>query len=72
MPPTCDPRVVNRPTVTIIRAAKLAGVSRRTIYNWLAKGKLEYCHTAGGNVRIFLDTLFIEGQPIGTEAHPRS
>jgi predicted site-specific integrase-resolvase len=33
-------------------------VSRRTIYNWLSSGKIEYVRTAGGSVRIFVDTLW--------------
>jgi excisionase family DNA binding protein len=36
----------------------MVGVSRRTIYNWLAGGKLEYVRTAGGSVRIFVDSLW--------------
>jgi len=35
-------------------------VSRRTIYNWIASGKVEYIRTAGGSVRIFVDTLWRE------------
>jgi excisionase family DNA binding protein len=42
-------------------ACELAHVSRRTIYNWLSKRKVEYIRTAGGAVRIYLDTLFREG-----------
>jgi len=34
------------------------GVSRRTIYNWMAAGKVQYVRTAGGAVRIFEDTLW--------------
>ena len=34
------------------------GVSRRTIYNWMAAGKVEYVRTAGGAVRILEDTLW--------------
>jgi predicted site-specific integrase-resolvase len=33
-------------------------VSRRTIYNWIAGGKVQYVRTAGGSVRIFADTLW--------------
>ena len=40
--------------------AELVGVSRRTIYNWIASGKVEYVRTAGGSVRIFVDTLWRE------------
>ncbi len=47
-----------RDTISIIKACELVGVSRRTIYNWLAAGKIEYVRTAGGAVRIFTDTLW--------------
>jgi excisionase family DNA binding protein len=43
-----------------MKAADLVGVSRRTIYNWLSSGKLEYVRTAGGAVRIFVDSLWRE------------
>ena len=41
-----------------MKACELVGVSRRTIYNWLSSGKVEYVRTAGGSVRIFVDTLW--------------
>jgi len=41
-----------------MKACELVGVSRRTIYNWIASGKIEYVRTAGGSVRIFVDTLW--------------
>jgi excisionase family DNA binding protein len=47
-----------RPLVSILRACELVGVSRRTIYNWLKAGKLEYVRTAGGAIRIYVDSLF--------------
>ena len=40
------------------------GVSRRTIYNWMAGGKVQYVRTAGGSVRIFADTLWREPQAL--------
>jgi len=46
-----------RPRVNIAQACVIAGVCRRTIYHWLAAGKIEYVRTAGGQVRIFVDTL---------------
>jgi len=49
---------VERKTTSIMKACELVGVSRRTIYNWLASGKIEYVRTAGGSVRIFVDTLW--------------
>jgi excisionase family DNA binding protein len=49
---------VERKTISIMKACELVGVSRRTIYNWLSAGKVEYVRTAGGSVRIFVDTLW--------------
>lgn len=49
---------IGRHTVSILQACDLVHVSRRTIYNWLHDGKLEYVRTAGGSVRIFEDTLW--------------
>ena len=50
--------MLDRQTVSISRACDLVGVSRRTIYNWIASGKIQYVRTAGGSVRIFADTLW--------------
>lgn len=44
--------------VSIAEACALAGVSRRTIYHWIALGKVDYVRTAGGSVRIVQSTLF--------------
>jgi excisionase family DNA binding protein len=49
---------LERKTISIMKACELVGVSRRTIYNWLSSGKIEYVRTAGGSVRIFVDTLW--------------
>jgi excisionase family DNA binding protein len=49
---------LGRNTVSILQAKAAAGVCRRTIYNWLRSGRLEYVRTAGGSVRIFEDSLF--------------
>ena len=54
---------MDRKTISIMKACDLVGVSRRTIYNWLSSGKVEYVRTAGGSVRIFVDTLWRD--PIG-------
>ncbi len=48
----------DRKTLSIAQACELVGVSRRTIYNWIAGGKVDYVRTAGGSVRIFVDTLW--------------
>lgn len=49
---------MDRKTVSIMQACEVVGVSRRTIYNWISGGKVEYVRTAGGSVRIFVDTLW--------------
>jgi excisionase family DNA binding protein len=48
----------DRKLVTIMKACELACVSRRTMYNWLGSGKLEFVRTVGGSVRIYADSLF--------------
>ena len=47
--------MIERKTISIMKACELVGVSRRTIYNWIASGKIEYVRTAGGSVRIFVE-----------------
>jgi excisionase family DNA binding protein len=56
-----------RQTISIMKACEVVGVSRRTIYNWMAGGKVEYVRTAGGSVRIFADSLWRspQGAPSG-------
>jgi excisionase family DNA binding protein len=49
---------MERETLTIMKACEVVGVSRRTIYNWISAGKVEYVRTAGGSIRIFADTLW--------------
>jgi excisionase family DNA binding protein len=58
--PTSQPSMPppTRELLTIMRACARVGVSRRTIYNWITSGKLEYVRTAGGSIRIYADTLF--------------
>ena len=51
-------RPMERETLTIMKACEVVGVSRRTIYNWISAGKVEYVRTAGGSIRIFADTLW--------------
>ena len=55
---TIEAMTADRKTISINKASELVGVSRRTIYNWIASGKVEYIRTAGGSVRIFVDTLW--------------
>jgi excisionase family DNA binding protein len=63
---------MDRETLSIMKACEVVGVSRRTIYNWIAAGKVEYVRTAGGSVRIFADTLWRDARhersaAVGTE-----
>jgi excisionase family DNA binding protein len=70
---------VERKAISIMKACELVGVSRRTIYNWISAGKVEYVRTAGGSIRIFVDSLWRDPQPgdqtfdmpfaMSTEAH---
>ena len=62
--PAVQIMMIDRKTIPIMKACELVGVSRRTIYNWIANGKVEYVRTAGGSVRIFVDTLWrVPGRP---------
>jgi excisionase family DNA binding protein len=61
--------LLDRKTVSIPRACELVGVSRRTIYNWIAGGKIQYVRTAGGSVRIFEDTLWRRPETLAEGAH---
>jgi excisionase family DNA binding protein len=54
---------MDRQTLSIMKACEVVGVSRRTIYNWIAAGKVEYVRTAGGSIRIFADTLWRDPAP---------
>ena len=49
---------IERQTLSIMKACEIVGVSRRTIYNWMAGGKVQYVRTAGESVRIFADSLW--------------
>lgn len=50
--------MIDRRTVSIRQACALAGVSRRTLYNWMDAGKVEFRYTAGGSRRIYEDSLW--------------
>ena len=59
---------MDRQTLSIMKACEAVGVSRRTIYNWISAGKVEYIRTAGGSIRIFADTLWRDAEPSRTLA----
>lgn len=47
-----------RTLISVREAMKEAAVSKRTIWNWIATGKVEVLRTPTGHVRIFHDTLW--------------
>ena len=56
---------MDRQTLSIMKACEVVGVSRRTIYNWISAGKVEYVRTAGGAIRIFADSLWRDASGSG-------
>lgn len=50
----------DRETVSLNRACEMVGCCRRTLYNWIAANKVQYIRTAGGSIRIYVDTLWRE------------
>jgi excisionase family DNA binding protein len=62
---------MDRQTLSIMKACEAVGVSRRTIYNWISAGKVEYIRTAGGSIRIFADSLWRDAsaRPAGTNGN---
>ncbi len=52
------PTPATRRTLNIPQAAAAAQVSRRTIYNWIAAGKVEIVRGFGGGLRVYADSLW--------------
>jgi excisionase family DNA binding protein len=62
--------VVDTPrTVSLRQACELAGVTRRTLYNWMALGKVQFIRTAGGSPRIVIASLFRDGNVPADRGH---
>lgn len=59
---------MEREKLTILEACRKVGVSRRTIYNWIEAGKVDYIRTAGGSIRVFADTLWQTQPPKASDA----
>ena len=59
---------MERQTLSIMKACEAVGVSRRTIYNWMSAGKVQYVRTAGGAVRIFEDSLWRRSEAAAGDA----
>ena len=52
------PMPTRRQLVNIAQSATIAGVHRNTIYNWIAANTGEWVRTAGGHLRVYVDTLW--------------
>jgi excisionase family DNA binding protein len=52
----------DRKTVNVNQACEIAGVSRRTIYNWMWAKKLDVLRTPGGSPRLYVDQLLVPEQ----------
>jgi excisionase family DNA binding protein len=48
-------------SVSILQAAHLLNVSRRTIYNRIREGRLHTIRTVGGSQRVLVESLFDAG-----------
>jgi hypothetical protein len=60
---TALPLVGAEPWVTIDEACRIAKVGRRSIYNWKDAGRIRWCYTAGGSLRIDPASLFTTERP---------
>ena len=58
--------------LTITAAARLVGVSRRTIYNWIGRRLIDVIYTVSGNPRIVTASLATRPTkaPRSTQEHP--
>jgi excisionase family DNA binding protein len=68
-PPFTEPRLGR--SVSILQAAHLLSVSRRTIYNRIRDGRLQTVRTIGGSQRVLVESLYDAGfksQPFSTSA----
>ena len=69
IPPFSEQRLGR--SVSILRAAHLLNLSRRTIYNRIREGRLQTVRTIGGSQRVLVESLFDAGfrpQALSTSA----
>jgi excisionase family DNA binding protein len=52
-------------SVSLEHAARILGVSSRTVYNWIRAGRLQTIRTIGGSQRVLLDSLRSFNAPSG-------
>ena len=51
--------MMDRQTMSIREACELARISRWTIHSWIRSNEVEYVRTAGGQVRVYADSLWM-------------
>lgn len=56
--PVMERELFSRARVNTLKAAEIAGVTERTIYNWMRTKQIEFVRTPTGRVRIYVDSLF--------------
>lgn len=59
-------------SVSLAEAAKLFGISRRTIYNRIREGRLRTVRTRGGSQRVVLDARTVAAARWGLRARNNS
>lgn len=64
-------RVAGRQLANSVQACRIAGIQRSTLYLWVQLGKVETTRTAGGQLRIFVDSLF-RRDPRGRKSRDRA
>lgn len=57
-------------TVSLSEAARIAGVCRRTIYNWMNAGKLPFKRTVGGSRRVYESALWRQEVKVESPGNP--
>lgn len=55
--PTNTGQAVQRKSVPVWKLVDLTGYSRRTVYNWIGAGEVDYFRAPNGSIRIFIDSL---------------
>jgi predicted site-specific integrase-resolvase len=50
-------QVFGRPVLTVTQVQELYCVTRRTVYNWMSTGKIEWALSPGGRRYIFADSV---------------
>lgn len=61
--------------ISLVDAIQLYGVSRRTLYNWMNDGKVQFAYTPGGSRYVRLSSLALKlpnGEALEIDAPARS